>query len=102
MEVFPLETSIFRQKKVHTHESLTISAHLAGILLFVDDQDGVFLSLPLRINQSLLHLRPLGSDHLEGLLLGLGHRFLDLIHGLTLHLIHSLFYTTRGRRVIHP
>lgn len=68
----------------------SLSAHLTGVLLFVDYHDGVLLSLPLRLSQSLLHLCPLGSDHLESLLLGLRHCLLDLIHGLTLHLVHGL------------
>lgn len=67
-------------------------AHLAGILLFINDHDGILLSLPLCLCQSLFHLSPLSSNHLKSLLFSLCYCFLDLVHGLTLNLIHRLFY----------
>lgn len=71
--------------------AVCIFVYLTGILLLVDDHDGILLGLPLRFRQSLLHLRPLGRNHLESLLLRLCDSFLDLVHGLTLHLVHRLF-----------
>lgn len=68
-----------------------IFVYLTGILLLVDDHDGILLGLPLRLRQSLLHLRPLGRNHLESLLFRLCDSFLDLVHGLALHLVHRLF-----------
>lgn len=70
--------------------SATVPATLTGILLLIDDQDGVLLSFSLRFGEGLLHLGSFRCDHLKSLLLGLRYCLLHFIHGLTLHLIHCL------------
>ena len=65
--------------------------YLAGVLLLVDDRERVLGRLSLGLSHSALHLGALGADHVVGLALSLRHCLLELRHGLSLHLVHSLF-----------
>lgn len=74
------------------------ASYLAGVFLLVDDDQGVLSRLPLGLGHGALHLGPLTADHFVGLPLGLRHGLLKLRHGLSLHLIHRLFWKECGDR----
>lgn len=67
-----------------------VGTYLTGVLLLVDDGEGVLRGLPSGLCQGPLHLGALCADELVGLPLGVRHSFLKLRHGLPLHLIHRL------------
>lgn len=83
------------------YRNVTLScanSYLAGVLLLVDDGQGVFGRLPLGLGHRALHLGALAADHLVGLALGLRHGLLQLGHGLPLDLVHRLFWKECAHR----